>query len=346
MRNGILACVLIALMSVVLHAQQVQPRPPCDVAPACPAASSSSGDKLDHLLKAAEHLEAAGLTEEAKKLRQQAEKEKHALLARIKCLEGELERLRRMTGSGRQVDQQVLVHMKVLEVERGKLRKLGFDFALLDESRVGKLDVAGKDSPTCAILEDDQALAGVLEALCRDNLARVLARPKLVTLSGWPAFCQVGEEVRMPAAQTRGTGAVEFKSYGTKVDMVPFVLPKGRIRMELRVQVSEPDQVNGVEVDGQAVPAFRTRGVDTRVEIHAGQTLVIGGLVQKRTRTVREEAPGRKDTAEKTEEAADEIELLVLVRPELVEAVNAHEVRQRGPDVRTARPSFTDLFKR
>ena len=64
------------------------------------------------------------------------------------------------------------------------------------------------------------------------------------------------------------------------MDFVPIVLGENRIRLEVRPRVSELDESRGVAFNGNTVPGFRVREVDTAVEMNAGQTLALAGLVQ------------------------------------------------------------------
>ena len=61
--------------------------------------------------------------------------------------------------------------------------------------------------------------------------------------------------------QSLGTIAIEYKQFGTRVDFVPIVLGNGAIRLEVRPQVSELDNANGVTISGNRIPALRTRWV-------------------------------------------------------------------------------------
>ena len=96
--------------------------------------------------------------------------------------------------------QQILLHVKVMEVSRTKLRGLGFDFAQISgndfvESTISGLltDVAAADvitsgatTLTFGIIDGASAFFGVLEALRQYDLMKILAEPTLVTVSGRP----------------------------------------------------------------------------------------------------------------------------------------------------------------
>ena len=83
--------------------------------------------------------------------------------------------------------------------------------------------------------------------------------------------------------QSLGTTSIEYKKYGTQIDFLPIVLGNGKIRLEVRPRISERDPTLSVEIQGTSVPALTLREVDTAVEMQAGQTFALAGLVQMRT---------------------------------------------------------------
>ena len=177
--------------------------------------------------------------------------------------------------------QQVMLHVEVMEVSRTKLRALGFDWAhfsgndyiiqtvsgLIGEAIPGGGSVTGSGGETISfgIVNDNSAFFGFLEALRENALAKVLAEPTLVTVSGRSASFNSGGEFPILVPQSLGTIAIEYKQFGTRVDFVPIVLGNGNIRLEVRPQVSELDNANGV-IDqrdahpGPANPLGRHRG--------------------------------------------------------------------------------------
>jgi Flp pilus assembly secretin CpaC len=323
MRRMILACLVLGCCQIAFG-QEVAPQPsPFPVSPYRRMATPAPpGDRLHHLLEAAEHLDAAGLEEEAAGLRQLAEQEKQAIIERLGALEAEVERLRQLLG-----EPQVLVKVKMVEISRGKLRKLGIDFATPDTGPIefGYVIPTGARPFAFGVVDDGDAVLGVLEALQEDRLARVLAEPMLVTLSGRPAHCHVGGEIPAPVPQEDGTVAVEFREYGTRIDLVPIVLGGGRIRLEVRVRVGEIDPSRSVEVQGQTCPGLKVREVDTGVEMAPGQTLILSGLVEKRVAEPAE----RTAQAGEADAVEEEVELLVLVRPEIVDPFKPRLSRKR-----------------
>ncbi len=256
--------------------------------------------------------------------------------------------------------QQVLLHLKIYEVSRTKLRSLGFDWSLTSSGgfvatgvtgliSAATAGIAGGANPTLAfrIVDGNSSFFGLLDALRRDDLIKLMSEPTLVTYSGRPAYFKVGGKIPYPVSQGFGAVQVQWEEYGTKVDFVPIVLGNGQIRLEVRPDVSEIDETRS---PFQGIPAFKNNIVDTGVEIGAGQTLAIAGLVQrkieaqKRAIPVAGELPYIGAMFSTKREQINEIETLVLVTPELVDPMNREEVPPCLPGMRTTSPTDWDLY--
>lgn len=257
---------------------------------------------------------------------------------------------------------QVLLHVKAIEVSRTKLRSLGFDWAVIGDTGSVQQTVSGllEFAEDAALMGSGATIAfdvlggsseffGVLEALRQDNLAKILAEPTLVTSSGRPAYFTVGGEVPYTVPQGLGTIAIEYKEYGTRVDFVPIVLGNGRIRLEVRPRVSDIDAGRSITQDGHVIYAFRKHEAETGVTLQAGQTLAIAGLVQNRVEATRHGIPWVSDLPyagalfRRVEEQNNEVELLVFVTPELVDAMDPEEVPPCAPGLRTTSPNDVQL---
>jgi pilus assembly protein CpaC len=256
--------------------------------------------------------------------------------------------------------QQVLLHIKVYEVSRTKLRNLGFDFGQLSAtggfvvssvSQIlaggGSTAVAGPSSLAFQAVSGGSSFFGILNALRQDDLAKILSEPTLVTQSGRPAYFRVGGEIPYSVSQGLGAVSIEWKNYGTRVDFVPFVLGNGKIQLEVRPQVSEVDNTRSTIA---GVPAIKVRETDTGVELEAGQTLAIAGLVQTRIEAQRRGLPWVSEVPyigalfRRVKEENNEIETLILVTPEIVEAMDPHEVPPRLPGENSTSPSDWQLY--
>ena len=261
--------------------------------------------------------------------------------------------------------QQILLKVKVMEVSRTKLRRMGFDWAnfsgddFIVSSVSGILDavVPGTQTATGAgatvefgIVDGNNAFFGFLEALQQNNLAKILADPTITTVSGRPAHFNVGGELPIIVPSGLGQTTIEYKKFGTQVDFLPIVLGDGRIRLEVRPRVSEIDDSRSVTINGFTVPALKVREVDTGVELNAGQTLALAGLVQTRIDAQHRGLPYISDLPyigaafRRVEEEVNEIELLIMVTPEFVDGLDPHEVPCCGPGMESVSPTHCDLY--
>lgn len=265
-------------------------------------------------------------------------------------------------------NQQVMLHVQVMEVSRTKIRQLGIDWAAFGEtdflaqnvsqliaettSNSGSIIGASGSTLTFGLADGNSSFFGVLDALRQNDLVKVLAEPVLTTVSGRPAAFNAGGEFPILIPQGLGTVAVEYKNFGTRVDFVPIVLGNGNIRLEVRPQVSEIDNARGVDINGIRVPGLRNRWVDTAVEMRAGQTLALAGLIQDRTEAqvralpVVGELPWFGSLFRRVENINNEIELLVMVRPEFVDAMDPHQVPKYGPGEQSEPPNDVELYMR
>ncbi len=259
--------------------------------------------------------------------------------------------------------QQVLLKVKVMEVSRTKLRRLGFDFAqssgsnFLSSSVSGLLTSvsAGAASGTggtgqFAVVEGGDSFFGFLDALQQNNVAKILADPTLVAISGRPAHFNVGGELPIVVPSGLGQTTIEYKKFGTQVDFLPIVLGNGNIRLEVRPRVSEIDDTRSITLSQFTVPALKVREVDTGVELKAGQTLALAGLVQTRVEAQERGIPFLSDLPyvgaafRKVEEEVNEIELLILVTPEFADGMAPCEVPPCGPGMESVSPTNCQLY--
>lgn len=270
--------------------------------------------------------------------------------------------------------QQILLHTKVMEVSRTKMRAVGFDFSqwtgesmvsssissLLDWQLTrrpwslaygsdvwGSTAILGDHAHTFSfnIVDGNSMFLGVLEAIREDNLMKVLAEPTIVAISGRPARFLVGGTFYI-VPQGLAAGKPMPVDYGVKIDVVAVVLGNGRINLEVRPEVSEIDR--SVEVEG--IPGLKKRMADTSVEMEAGQTFALAGLVSTRTESVNRGLPWISDLPyigalfRRVENKENEVELVILITPELVSAMDCDEVPPCGPGSMTTNPSDWELY--
>jgi pilus assembly protein CpaC len=261
--------------------------------------------------------------------------------------------------------QQVMLKVKVMEVSRTKLRKLGSDFVVFGQNGffassvsdiiqtanpAAQSVVVGDKTIDFGVFGNDANFLGFLDVLQQNQVSKILADPTLVTVSGRPASFLVGGQLPILVPSGLGQTTIEYKDFGTQVDFLPIVLGNGRIRLEVRPRLSEIDDSRSVTVNSFVVPALKVRQVDTGVEMSAGQTLALAGLIQERIESSKRGLPYVMDIPilgapfRKVQENVNEIENLILVTPDYVDAMDPHEVPPCGPGMETMSPSNCELY--
>jgi Flp pilus assembly secretin CpaC len=249
---------------------------------------SQKAAHLDHLRRAVEHLEAAGLNELAAKVEVHAES--HVLHAELKQKRNELQkisedikRLERLLSGGQEapakaIRRQVLTRIKVLEVDLKKLRGLGLDFG--DDGLGGVLfgDTAkSSDQKLKQRLLKDESVVKLLEWLQENGFSKVVAEPVLATMSGKSASFFSGGQV--PVVERDGENlSVIYRNVGTQLELLPVVLGGEKIRLQIRPTLSRV--VPASFTNKLNVKDYESRTFDTTIELSSGQTVAIGGLTE------------------------------------------------------------------
>jgi len=183
--------------------------------------------------------------------------------------------------------QQVMLEVKVAEVKRTEIRNLDVNFAAL-VTDTGNWDWGafngGAEAPNPAnnkgffgsFVSNSAQFNIQFEALKQNGLAKILAEPTLVTMSGHEAKFVSGGEFGYQVAGNLGANTVEFKEFGILIGFLPMVLDSGQISLKLDITVSE---LSGAEVLG--IPSLVKRGAQSTVELGDGQTIGIAGLIDE-----------------------------------------------------------------
>lgn len=192
----------------------------------------------------------------------------------------------------------------------------------------------------------------LVDALRQNQVLTILAEPTLVALHGHEASFQSGGTFPVLVPQPGGGQAVftiEYQDFGISLDFIPFILDDETIRLAVAAEVSSIDFSTGVVIDGNATPGTRTRNVQTSVELRQGQTLAIAGILQVEMAGTTSRIPGLGDLPvlgtmfRNTTNQRMEKELVILVSPYMVEAMNPDQVPAL-PGAMVAEPNDRELY--
>jgi len=250
--------------------------------------------------------------------------------------------------------QQVLLEVQFAEVSRSVVRQLGVNLASQDGisflgSNIGSAGLFGTTatgangvglgvpeqvrSATLFGKADigGSSIAYLITALKENNLLRVLAKPNIVAMSGQKATFVAGGEIPIPQPSQDGLG-ITYKEYGVKLAWTPIALGNGKVSMNIEAEVSEIDSSVSVQIGGGPVPGFITRRNSTVAELGDGQTMAIAGMLSSNVVANKQvipflgELPVIGALFRSTRYQQRETELLILITPRLVSAMNPGEI--------------------
>lgn len=247
---------------------------------------------------------------------------------------------------------QVLLKVRIVEMQRTVTKQMGVDINAI--GRIGDSTVSlfsNNNLATGAGFAGNfgwansgggalRNLGGALTALERVGLIRTLAEPTLTAISGETAnFLSGGEFPILTNIQFDDNGNLirqfEFKPYGVSLGFTPVVLSEGRISLNISTEVSEPTTDGSFETGGVSsdILGLRVRRANTVVEMPAGGSLVIAGLIREENRQATDGIPGLKDVPlvgtafRNRDDVNSQTELVVIVTPYLVDPTHPDKLQ-------------------
>jgi pilus assembly protein CpaC len=258
---------------------------------------------------------------------------------------GKLKVINMLQLPGGNESQQVMLQVRFAEVNRSALKELGLNLVANRVDWAGRVTTGQYSAPT---IDNDtttfsdflnifffskrEGIGGVLKALETKGYFQSLAEPNLIAYNGQEASFLAGGEFPVPfVSGAAGTVSVQFKEFGVRLNFKP-TIAGDVIRLHVRPEVSSLDFNNGITITGFRIPALTTRRAETDVELRDGQSFAIAGLLNNTSQLTGQQIPwlsaipiignlfkSKSDRAERTE-------LMVLITPRLVRALDPDEV--------------------
>lgn len=252
---------------------------------------------------------------------------------------------------------QVLVKLELIEITQKLIDELGLDW----ESKFREHDpstsvkVVGPNLFQNAFnigiartsLGEMLDIRAMIQALHSKGDLKIISAPRLVTLSGQEAYVNMGGRVPIPstteiAASERIT-SIDWVDYGIQLNITPLVDRLKNINLKIESSVSDLDWANAVN----GTPAFLEKKVSTAVTVKDGETIILGGLVNRFQANKLDNVPflshlpvignlffSRQGTEEHKE-------LVVLITPQIISSEHLEEIKE--PELM---PDETERIKR
>ncbi len=217
---------------------------------------------------------------------------------------------------------QVYVEAAVLEISSNKLKELGFSFRSVEnistnkvrgfgstnlghmnEVITGPLALANVGGFSVGVVKGVFTLNGVeylnvgalLHALESSSEVNVLSTPNLLTLDNEQAEIQVGKNLPFITGQSQSVGGnvlttIERRNVGITLKITPHIVGEKMVRLDIYQEISSLTVEPTINVNILG-PTINKRATKTSVLVNDGQTVVIGGLVQRKVNIKKEGVP-------------------------------------------------------
>ena len=229
--------------------------------------------------------------------------------------------------------QQVMLEVKMAEVSKNLLDKLGAQFgASRSNGGVAYAIAAGFLSLTpgagglLTVSKGNTRLQ--IDGENKDEVIKILAEPNIIAISGQEGSFLAGGKIFIPVPQALGVGGgsiitLQERDFGVGLKFTPTVLEDGLINLRVAPEVSELIP-GGATLGGVVTPAFTVRRVSTTVQLRDGQSFAIAGLMKNNvTESVRRfpilgDIPILGALFRSSSFQNDKTELLFVITPRLV----------------------------
>jgi type II secretory pathway component GspD/PulD (secretin) len=243
----------------------------------------------------------------------------------------------------------VVIELKLVEVQRGALKRLGGEFGFGGSkfgfsSNVSDIAVTANGQPSAGIPPSGSGGTTVtfsslgnitsnmnarITALVNRGEAQILANPRVATQDN--VHAEIAIVNRFPIVSTTFVGAaggaanatqqVQFQDIGERLTITPRIDTNGFVTMDIQPNIS----VRGkdVIVNGNPVPEINERRLRTTMRVADGETVVIGGLIRRNTTSSQTKTPLLGDLPfigflfRQDSSSNDETEVIVMVTPHI-----------------------------
>ncbi|MFW6438192.1 MAG: hypothetical protein ACOCZ7_04175 [Armatimonadota bacterium] len=206
------------------------------------------------------------------------------------------------------------------------------DTSVSGNTRTGEISFAdGEDYGIAGGVVETETLSTHVRALVKKGSARIHAEPRMAALNGEQARIFIGRD-RFIRMQYLSGGdlqeRIETVRVGVSLEITPWTGGNGEITSDVECEVS-----NIVDIDSETgIPRLSTRRAEAVVRARDGETIVIGGLLQRQQETterhipILSEIPIIGELFQSTNKRNTDTELVFFLTPRVVDATVAGEI--------------------
>lgn len=273
-----------------------------------------------------------------------------------------------------QMPQQILIEANIVEINKNKSREFGFSYGDVSDPSLKGVVPPGKGwsavnkepgAPNFAVQLGLGQISGLqlaarLAAAEAEGAAKILSRPKVITINNKPANINSGitYSIRTVAAVSTGStssstptsgaaAGVASVSAGLNLSVTPTVVGDDQVKLQINVTNSEPDLSSAID----NIPGIVTNGTNTEIIVGNGKTASVAGLVKNNFSDSESGVPFLRKIPilgwlfSSNIKSDRDSELMVFITPKIVERTHdvlnkdMNEVQKKFPEVVLEKPT-------
>jgi general secretion pathway protein D len=233
---------------------------------------------------------------------------------------------------------QVLVEVLVAEIELKNELELGLEWFIAKNkyafgtefSAVGLTETGTYPSGFSYSLNAGD-VDGFLQTLASRSNVAILSSPQILVLNNEKASVNVGKQVPIVTSVTENENSstnqvdktVQYKDTGVILEVTPQINYNGIILLEVSQTVSKALENTTSDISS---PEISKRELQTKLAVKNGQSILMGGLIDKNTTTTQSGIPFVMDIPvfgnlfKYQKDVEDKTELIVLITPYVIES--------------------------
>jgi len=228
---------------------------------------------------------------------------------------------------------QVEINAELVDIDTRAIRDLGITWSVTGLNDGDASGAAFVDAPIASpvgtldfnLNGTSADFAATIQALARDDRAKIISNPRITTADNKEAKILVGKKIPLVVSDESGNAITELTTIGIKLVVRPHINQDDRITLDMHPEVS--DLSSQATVQGGII--IVSSEAMTRVIVKNGQTAVIAGLIRSNESTVEVGVPWLKDVPllgylfKSQNKTVEERELLIFVTPTIIRAEDA-----------------------
>ncbi|MBU0728267.1 MAG: type II secretion system secretin GspD [Proteobacteria bacterium] len=250
---------------------------------------------------------------------------------------------------------QVLIEVLVAEVTLSEGWELGIEWSMRENARMNignsrytnnyisnmsqVASVDGSGNPptdlgsaavgfTYSLLNSAGDAIGILNTIADNNEVSILSSPQVLVLNNETATVNVGRQVPIVTSETindsgNDTRTIQYKDTGIIMTVTPRINYNGIIILEIEQEVSDATQNT---TGGLDTPEISKRNIKTKLAVKDTQTILMGGLIEKKQSFVENGVPLLMDIPilgwlfKYQSEEVRKTELMIMITPYVIES--------------------------